>query len=431
MTKPGLLLVVLAFGCGAGDPPGPAPVDQTAALCDLYRVACARQAECGVYLYSRTTDPARCEEQLACEDAANGAYAADIEISIPDANACRDTLAAATCEGLVLWDDATGIPSALTSTDPTCQAVFAGQREAGETCGWSQQCQEGLACTGETCPGTCTPVAPQCSIGSCAGSEFCGSDGTCKARAGSGEACGIANDYENACADGLRCDFPFGQTEGTCKPQLTRGSSCNNESFFACENGDVCNNGTCAAPTPESASCGDAFECGIGSYCTFAGGHVCKPQLGIGDPCERVGLECGPNAECRETDHTCQLYGSVASTSSPRPFVGEGEDCELANCEANLACRPSGGQWRCQAAPGLGESCSPDDPNDQVLVLLFGTNGVGGCREGVCDVFGSWTCVVPAAPGATCATPGFTAACASVVCKLDHTCADYFEECPL
>lgn len=435
-----LLGLVTATGCGDGggddDRPAP-PDDQVTALCDLYRVACARQAECGVYIYSRTGDPVRCEEQLACEDVVAGLAAADIAVSIADANACRITLEAATCEGLVLWEGA--FASSLLSADAACRDVFAGQRAAGESCGWSEQCEAGLSCAGQTCPGTCQEGSSSCQALGCDAGQFCDNLGMCKPRGAQGDECGFpGTEFENPCQDGLRC-MPLGSPqELTCQPQIARGQYCEELSFFSCANGDVCRDNSCQAPAAAGQACSASTDCGFGSFCAFddPNGQVCMPWRAEGASCTLAGGECGPTASCDEDTRRCVAVEAPSSepplaTGTPRPFVGDGEDCEMANCNAGLSCRPVDGTWRCQAAPALGASCRPVNPDDEIEVLFSGVGGVGGCAEGVCDVLGSWTCVVPAEPGEPCPTPGVTAACASVVCKADGTCADYFEECAL
>lgn len=415
-------ILVLLIGCGGDDPK---PVERSGALCDLYRVACARQAECGVFLYNRTTDAVKCEEQLACEDVVEGFAAADVAISETDAKACRDKVAAASCEGLVLWDG--DVSSALVAVEPSCVAVFQGTREQGESCSWPQQCKPGLECGGDTCPGTCEEIAERCTVGGCADSEFCDSNGECKPRAQLGGDC-FPEAFENVCEDNSFCDLDG--ADGTCKPLLARGDACSLASFFSCANGDICRNGTCDAPTPPGGDCSSSDECGLGSFCAFQSGSVCSAYLTLGSACTNAQFECGPNAQCDDGQCVPAHEDLPTVPTETHAFVGAGENCELANCAAGLACRPTNDVWLCETAPRLGESCRPDNQADELAVMFSGTAGIGGCAEGICDMFGTWTCVVPALPGAACDAPGISASCASAICQADHTCADFFEDCP-
>jgi hypothetical protein len=422
------LLCCFAIGCGGDD--GHVTVeDEVAALCDLYRVVCERQAECGVYIYNRDTDPTVCQARLDCAGFAAAARGNDVAVSIDDANACRDALDAATCEALVPWVDhgegTTARPTSFVAVDDACKNVMEGLRDEGETCAWTEQCGEDLACEGQTCPGTCVEHGDEeCRTGTCGADSFC-SAGSCATRAGPGESC-FGVEYENACVDGYYCSIA---AEFTCVAQIAAGQPCSDGSYFACAGGNVCAvDGTCRTPTPLGAECSYAYECGIAGYCDFSSAtQTCRPTLAPGAACAMSWNECGADHTCR--DGTCQSLAEINQERvTERSFVGQDEDCSNANCGAGLSCRPSGSTsaptWRCEPAIALGQPCSV--PGFELDLLFF--HGVAACAEGVCDLFADTpTCVSPQPAGAACSPEGFTAACATLFC-VDGTCIDPYDE---
>ena len=92
-----LAVLGLLVACGGDDTGGASPDIQRAALCDLYRTACERQVECGVYLYSNATSVEPCVAALDCDDVVDDALVGGMEVSVPDATSCRQAIEAATC----------------------------------------------------------------------------------------------------------------------------------------------------------------------------------------------------------------------------------------------------------------------------------------------------------------------------------------------
>lgn len=420
-----ILALTIAVAACADDPVTPT---ERGALCALYRAACERQAECGVYLYSRTTDVARCVTQLDCEGSAASAVAAGVAVSIANADACRAAITDATCAGLEPWRD--GQAQSFVAVIPACGDVLVGTRAVGEACAWTTQCSGALQCEGDTCPGTCQVDTTTCERGTCPADQFCDFRG-CTARAARGATCEISN-LENTCADGLYCDIEFGSPTGTCGDPTPHGGACTVSSFHVCAGGEVCRDKTCQPPLPLDAACSSAFDCGPQGFCDFDHGNRCAPTRAVGAACGQSFYECGLRADC--FDGACQPLGEdPPAPLVERPIVGAGADCADANCGPGLACRPEGTgpdpAWRCAPVAALGASCEPSDPDLRSLLLFQGARAVGACAEGLCDLFAPiWTCVAPQPPGAACSRDGLNAECTSLMCT-GGQCAEFFQ-CP-
>jgi hypothetical protein len=110
----------------------------------------------------------------------------------------------------------------------------------GKACSNTTPCQHGLICVGAqtgTCQlqgsavgAACDPThksKPNCN----ADDGLTCNEGTDKCVAqplvGSGSACGIVNNVDNACTGGATCNIPSGQTKGTCVAPAGDGSACN------------------------------------------------------------------------------------------------------------------------------------------------------------------------------------------------------------
>lgn len=419
-----LLLLPLSLATACGDDP---PAEATP-LCDLYRAACERQAECGVYLYSNTADVAQCLAELDCVGTATSMAAAAVTVSTADAAACAAAIDGSTCAALAPWQD--GRPASFLTGTPACAAVLVGGRAEGETCAASVQCQGDLACQGQTCPGTCQVDTTTCTRDSCPADQFCDLNG-CAPRAARGAPCAIGDGFVNTCADGLFCQIDA-DLHGTCVDPTPRGGACVTISYFTCAGGDACIDNTCQAPRALGAACNGAEDCGLGNFCDFDHGNVCAPWRAVGAACGNAFGECGLHADCE--GGTCQaLHDPTPGPLTTRPTVAAGADCADANCAAGLACRPSGEaanpSWRCEPAAAVGASCEPPTEDLRFALLFSGQRAVAACAAGLCDVFApTWTCVVPQPPGAPCSRDGFTAACTSLQC-VAGTCADFFT-CP-
>lgn len=431
----GLLLLACAFSstlaaCGeATDPvdapddtgdgsPGPASDPDAADLvCGLVQTVCERQLACGHPIVNGDADVAGCVATQRCDLVAEVAASPDIEVDPEALAACAEAVAAASCEVLA---------SVGLSVDRACLRYLVGTRQEGEPCqgGAVSDCAPGLTCDLEegTCPGTCRAPVEACSEGSCGDAAFCAADGACRPRAALGEACDASQlDFDNLrddpCLAGAHCE------EGVCVADLAAGSACLGEDVHACGVAGACRCDDPTTCTEDGMVCrgavtaGDAclttFDCGAGLYCDLDAGR-CAPRAAAGEACSAHYGACAHPYAC--VDGRC---GSEAELPPETRLLAAGDSCAGGgSCPLGTACACSGPKCEervCAPAPRLGESCE-----DQ---LAAGLNPIA-CAEGLCDVYGSRTCVLPAAGGAPCASDGLTLACASLVCDAGR-CASF------
>ena len=397
------------------------------ALCAMYQAACTRQADCGLALLTPSTDYDTCMAQLDCVGTAAAMAAGDVRISTDDATACAAALTGATCAELEPWRGDVRID--VRQAFPACAEALVGTRGPGEACASGQQCEPGLACEGQTCPGQCVPDTRRCDRTSCPDGEYCGLEG-CTPRAALGAPCEYSDGFDNTCADGLYCRIDGGP-QGVCVEPAARGAACNDLSYYVCAGGDACVDNVCRPPLQVGQACNGATDCGRDFFCDFDDGNRCAPARAPGAACGSSWGECGYDANC--VDGTCQPLGTAPSPGpiETRPTVALGADCAQANCPSGAACLPTaaagGTAWRCAPAPGPGASCDPGSDELRFALMLSGRFN-GACRDSVCELFAGWTCVVPAPPGDACPTDGATFACTSGRCDRG-TCAEFFT-CP-
>lgn len=403
------------------------PSEAVAAVCDLMRVACEKQVACGHPIINTANDVESCLQAQQCESVAEILASPDYRFDADAAATCAEVLKSATCGAVVTQ----GLDIAA-----ACGNYIVGTRAEGELCrgGTISDCEGGLVCEGDTCPGTCTRKdAGKCSEGSCGADSFCAADSTCRPRGLIGQSCNEAQlDFNNlrdgVCVTGAHCE------NNVCVADLKLGTPCAGQAPTAC--GPT---GTCQCPDPAqcgsqdayicipagdvNASCNWALDCKPGLFCDFAAmqGPVCAKRAGLGDPCSESYGACSHPLAC--------VDGRCADESAPpvseAPLLKEGDSCVFeGSCPLGTTCTCTSASCvdkTCQKAPGLGESCAAQA---QANVTPF------ACREGLCDLLGNYTCVLPAAAGEPCTSEGFTFGCASTVCK-DGTCAAYEDlRCP-
>jgi hypothetical protein len=149
-----------------------------------------------------------------------------------------------------------------------CDRVLLGTEAEGQSCHFSVECRDGLACVGQ--PGTCARpprVGEVCSL------QFIGStldeDG--------------AEMHHPACAKGSFCDGH------SCKPQLGVGQACSGSE--TCGAGLACVMGKCGNRRPAGGACAKNTDCLFGLWCGGGGvdgGAVkteCKTKLDEGAEC--------------------------------------------------------------------------------------------------------------------------------------------------
>lgn len=416
--------------CGddhAGESAGDAPVDEPLAptpepdavdrVCGLVQTVCERQVACGHPIVNGDADVESCVATQRCDLLAEVAASPDIEVDPAAIAACADAVEAASCGALA---------SVGLSVDPACLRYLVGTLQEGEPCqgGVVSDCAPGLSCDleGGTCPGTCKAPAEACSEGSCGDDAFCAADGACRPRAALGEACDASmldyhNLHDDPCFAGAHC------VDGACVADLPAGSACLGEDVHACGAGSVCRcedprscteeDMACRTAVPDEGACLTTFDCGAGLHCDLDAGR-CAPRAAEGEACAAHFGSCAHPHAC--VDGVC---GSEPALPPELPLLAAGDSClGGGSCPLGTACTCQGPKCEarvCAAAPRLGESCA-----DQLSASM---NPIA-CAEGLCDIYGSRTCVLPAEAGEPCASEGLTLACASLVCDAGR-CASF------
>lgn len=187
-----------------------------------------------------------------------------------------------------------------------------------------QACRPGLVCQGYVAPsrephayrreqlGVCEArrrdgrPCRRVSLGhDCAPDHFCdfgAAAPTCRARLPAGAAC----TWQDACADGLRCDGlrlaatssdagePALAAAGVCRPVADAGATCDPAAAETrCPLGMHCaDDGRCRPRGDTGAACRERNDCGPYHHCDPAA-HTCQPDLALGEPC-RPGRGGGP-----------------------------------------------------------------------------------------------------------------------------------------
>ncbi|UJR83369.1 Dickkopf N-terminal cysteine-rich domain-containing protein [Sandaracinus amylolyticus] len=297
---------------------------------------CAGTAFCvdGTCAASRVAIGAACDETSEC---VGGARCEDGECVMADPTA--------NCE-----DDTTC--GALTTCEPYSaqQCVARGSVAIGGACLVDEQCAPGAYCEGySTCAarvatGEGCDRAAMCADGYC---DIGSPTPTCLAPAAEGEGCDAPIGHlGQVCADGLVC------VASTCRPPPPEGQPCGDQNECAtglvcgagnrcrtpialgaacdvtapqspCVAGAFCDEGTCAAARPASASCdGLPGECGTGLACLDIGTphtYVCTPLPGAGELCA---IECVSDSLCvfGPIGGRCQNPVCNAIPAPPPPF---------------------------------------------------------------------------------------------------------------
>lgn len=413
-------------GSGGSGGGAETPNEAVKLVCDLVRDVCERQVACGHPVVNTAADVEACIEAQRCETLAEILQSPDYELDTNAVAACTAAIETATCGALVTR----GLDIAA-----ACKEYIVGKRLEGESCrgGLVSDCAKGLICAGDTCPGTCTKEATNlCKEGSCGTDGFCNMNGECRPRAAIGQACddseiAFGNLSDNSCALGAHCDnfvcvanlelgaACAGQAPNACGPGLT----CQCPDPAACGNPDAF---ICVPASNEGGACNWAMDCQPGLFCNFQAenGAVCAQRVGQGEACNDSYGACEHLLEC--------VNGKCVEEQEPiaeNPLLKEGESCTFGgSCELGTACTCTDAgcqEQTCQKAPGLGQSCAD---------LMLANITPFACAEGLCDLLGGYTCVMPAPAGAPCDIEGYTFACASTVCS-NGKCASFEDlRCP-
>lgn len=145
----------------------------------------------------------------------------------------------------------------------------------------------------------------------CADGLYCTLAGVCAAPLAFGAACATADH----CADGTYCDA----WSSTCARLPSTGSACTPTDAL-CAAGDWCNQGVCAAPLGQGASCATGV-CASGLTCDTGG--ACQPPptvAGLGGACDGSRTVCSSAGFCDPSSGIC-----VALRAGGAQCVGGGQ----------------------------------------------------------------------------------------------------------
>ena len=190
--------------------------------------------------------------------------------------------------------------SVLDELSDTCARVFVGSVAIGDPCNETVQCAGDAfcvrQCTEQCCAGTCVeiPLAATAEEGEpcgdgidCIESTFCSSNNQCVARPGPGESCANLS----ACAAGSVCNIDlFGNEPGTCVELKGEGEACDPTILFP-----------------------DQRCLRFDNYCDKSD-NTCKPRLSVGENCNEQ--SCVAYAVCIEG--TCQALPKAGEACNPQ-----------------------------------------------------------------------------------------------------------------
>lgn len=419
-----------------------APPPPASDYCKLLHRACERQIECGVAVLNQRTTVESCYADLYCDATVSDLQTAGVAFQTDNIKSCITAMDAAACPTL----DQPGLFRLK-----ECALLFAGTRAEGEPCvnGAIAVCKEGLACMGPDRCGTCATATPPCIEGGCGAGKFC-DGGDCLPIAHLGEDCHIGQGWENGCSEGSACQWDDAASTFVCKESLAVGAACGGSlDRYTCEQGAYCDldNGQCSAPARKKGEeCFAASYCEPGLYCTQA--NICADRIPMGGACVNFEYECAagldcvaaPGADCQNGYFDCPSGTDCCVISGKAQCVANDGECEmpvgicgpidydrqrpavvatsiLASgapcgqlgevCPLGSVCRSTqDADHKCQAPKQVGEACTFEDFMSETC-------------DGICDVFGSQTCVKPGPPGAACSfeTRTVTFECSSAVCE--------------
>ncbi len=354
-----------AIGCVAGTPPNcDDGVACTTDACDEATDSCAHtpvNSACDDGLHCNgveTCDPAlgcqagtppNCNDGVSCTDDACD-EATDSCTHAPDNSVCDDNLH---CNGVETCD---AVSDCQSGTPPNCDDGVActvdACDEVNDTCSHAADdslCDDGLYCNGaESCSATAgcqAGTAPNCDDGIACTVDSCDESGDACVNAPDQGACDDGNsctddacvpgtgcvftpDDSNSCSDGAYCNGLELCVAGVC---LAGNDPCHDGvgcTVDACdEAADTCSN------TPDNSLCSDGFYCN--------GNETCDPlndcQAGTAVDCGHVDDQCNVGA-CDEALDTC--VAQPANENQPCVdglFCTVGEVCTGGSCGGGTA----------------------------------------------------------------------------------------------
>lgn len=273
-----LWVPVLAFGCAADEP---LSVCQDAAA---HLSACTGASTegftgscgAGAALVAERTLDASCEELTSSTGKTDEANAAGLCVvlvlpllivhEIPEGDPC-----------CIPYNCEAGLTCNSTTSPQTCQRPA----RAGNDCGATPDCDDGLNCVFGECAPPVVAGEP-CEDWDCASGLACVA-GVCGAPLAAGAAC-----EDGDCAGELRC------VSEICQAPVGPGLAC---AAGDCATGFTCLDGACQSRLCDAE---DAPLCGIGAICWDG---LCEPKHGFGEPCAGLG-DCVFGLFCSE-DGVC------------------------------------------------------------------------------------------------------------------------------
>lgn len=204
----------------------------------------------------------------------------------------------------------------------------------GFECASSAACDDGNACTQDSCVDAKCTHASAVSGSTCDDGLACTENDTCQdgSCAGSPVVCRALDE----CHDAGSCDESTGLCSAPAKPD---GSACNDGD--ACTRSDSCQSGSCTGSAPVLCAALDA--CHVAGSCDPASGECSNPPAPDGAPCDD-GDECSIGDACR--GGSCQAGSDLAIREFPTGVQRP----------SSLVSGPLGSLWFVvpESAPGLG-----------------------------------------------------------------------------
>ncbi len=318
----------------AGCQPGPTfacddGVDCTTDACDESTDACAN-----------SPDAAFCDDGLFCD----GAETCDADLG------CQAGEPVAVGDGVYCTADECDEPSDSIRhlpDDASCHnGIFC---DGGEICdptlgcqsGAAPDCNDGIACTADTCDEVVAGCAHTADDSACADDQFCNGAEVCSPIAG----CQVGP--ARACDDGLNCTADSCDDAGRACAHLPVDADCDNGLACdgaelcdpllgcttgiaaSCDDGVACTIDACDEATGACASSPDPTACDDGVFCN--GAEVCDPALGC-LPGASVGcadgLACTTDS-CNEATDSCQNIESCPPLEHCGLVSGDCEPSDL------------------------------------------------------------------------------------------------------
>lgn len=316
------------------------------------------------------------------------------------------------------------------------------QKNKGQTCGASNECQSGNCADGVCCDTACTGKCMACAAANkedsnpansgtcgaakqgtnpggacklatdpCGEQDSCsGSPGTCNL-APSGKSCGPTT-CSNGAVSGKICNGSgtcVDQTNAQCAPYVCKGSACSSPcgADTDCQSDHYCAGGVCVAKSNNGAACSAANVCKSG-FCVD--GLCCdSPCTGQCQACAEVGSygQCKVvSGEPRASRPPCtgaagDSCKGVCDGANPTActYPASGTACKNASCTGDVA-QPAGacdGAGLC-AVPAT-QNCAPYTCNAQALACATTCASDTDCAQGAICNTSTGKC---AAASATC-----------------------------